>query len=142
MSDAADLELAFRQVYLALHRRDGPRHGMPAASAAVLHHLAMAGPLTAGEMSAHLRRAQSVVSEIVAHLVADGCLHTEPDPADRRRHLVWLTPAGRDRLEDTQRVFDLDRLQAALDRHDDPAALVAGLSQLAALAAPQRKDTP
>ena len=55
----------------------------------------MAGPLTIGEAALHLERAQSVVSEIVSHLVQQGLLERESDPADRRRTLVWLTPAGR-----------------------------------------------
>ena len=34
----------FRAVYLAFHRRDGPRSQLAGASRAVLEHLAMAGP--------------------------------------------------------------------------------------------------
>ena len=59
----------------------------------MLEHLALAGPLTIGEAAAHLRRAQSVVSE-VAHLERQGLLEREADPADRRRTLIWLTAAG------------------------------------------------
>jgi DNA-binding MarR family transcriptional regulator len=84
----------FRAVYLTFHRRDGPRSQLAAASRAVLEHLAMAGPLTIGEAAAHLNRAQSVVSEIVSHLQDQGLLEREQDPADRRRTLIWLTPAG------------------------------------------------
>jgi DNA-binding MarR family transcriptional regulator len=65
---AGEFAELFRAVYLTFHRRDGPRSQLPNASLAVLEHLAMAGPLTVGEASAHLRRAQSVVSEIVSHL--------------------------------------------------------------------------
>lgn len=84
----------FRAVYLTFHRRDGPRSQLAGASRAVLEHLAMAGPLTVGEAAAHLSRAQSVVSEIVSHLEDQGLLERENDPADRRRTLIWLTPAG------------------------------------------------
>jgi len=72
----------FRAVYLTFHRRDGPRNQLPNASLAVLDHLALAGPLTIGEAAAHLRRAQSVVSEIVSHLERQGMLERESDPAD------------------------------------------------------------
>jgi DNA-binding MarR family transcriptional regulator len=136
MPDASDFDAAFRAVYTALHRRDGPRSRLPAASWAVLHHLGLAGPLTVGELARHLARAQSVTSEIVGHLVSDGLLERQPDPADRRRQLVWLSAQGRGRLEDTTRVLEHALVQAALDQHPDPATLVAGLHRLAALAAP------
>jgi DNA-binding MarR family transcriptional regulator len=71
----------FRAVYLTFHRRDAPRSQLPNASMAVLEHLALAGPLTIGEAAAHLRRAQSVVSEIVSHLQGQGLLERESDPA-------------------------------------------------------------
>ncbi|MGD0606906.1 MAG: hypothetical protein ABSA53_25375, partial [Streptosporangiaceae bacterium] len=57
----------FQAVYLTFHRRDRPRSGLPGASRAMLEHLALAGPLTIGEAAAHMRRAQSVISEIVTH---------------------------------------------------------------------------
>ena len=81
----------FHAVYLTFHRRDRPRSELPGASRAVLEHLALAGPLTIGEAAAHMRRAQSVISEIVTHLERDGLLERENDPGDRRRTLIWLT---------------------------------------------------
>jgi hypothetical protein len=68
----------------------------------------MARPLTIGEAAAHLDRAQSVVSEIVSHLEDDGLLERERDPADRRRTLVWLTPAGQSALRRDREVLGLD----------------------------------
>jgi DNA-binding MarR family transcriptional regulator len=103
----------FRAVYLTFHRRDGPRGQLPGASRAVLEHLAMAGPLTIGEASAHLSRAQSVVSEIVSHLADQGLLEREPDPADRRRTLIWLSQAGHDTLRQDREVLGLDLLTRA-----------------------------
>jgi len=100
----------FRSVYLTFHRRDGPRGRLPGASRAVLEHLAMAGPLTIGEASAHLSRAQSVVSDIVSHLADQGLLEREADPADRRRTLIWLTQAGHDTLRQDREVLGLDLL--------------------------------
>jgi DNA-binding MarR family transcriptional regulator len=95
----------FRAVYLTFHRRDGPRSQLPNASLAVLEHLALAGPLTIGEAAAHLRRAQSVVSEIVSHLERQGMLERESDPDDRRRTLIWLTPAGQATLRREREVL-------------------------------------
>jgi DNA-binding MarR family transcriptional regulator len=104
----------FRAIYLTFHRRDRPRSQLPGASHAVLEHLALAGPLTIGEAAAHLSRAQSVVSEIVAHLERQGLLEREADPADRRRTLVWLTAAGHETLRRTHEVLSVDRLADAM----------------------------
>jgi DNA-binding MarR family transcriptional regulator len=104
----------FRAVYLTFHRRDGPRSQLPNASLAVLEHLALAGPLTIGEAAAHLRRAQSVVSEIVSHLERQGLLERESDPDDRRRTLIWLTPAGQATLRRQREVLSEERLATAL----------------------------
>ena len=122
----------FRAVYLTFHRRDGPRSQLAGASRAVLEHLAMAGPLTVGEAAAHLSRAQSVVSEIVSHLEDQGLLERENDPADRRRALIWLTPAGHDALRRDREVLGLDLLAGAFARMPagEADALIAGLQAL------------
>jgi DNA-binding MarR family transcriptional regulator len=106
----------FRAVYLTFHRRDRPRSELPGASRAVLEHLALAGPLTIGEAAAHMRRAQSVISEIVTHLERDGLLEREHDPADRRRTLIWLTPGGHEALRRDRDVLDVDLLGRAMAR--------------------------
>ena len=130
----------FRATYLTFHRRDRPRGHLASASRAVLEHLAMAGPLTIGEAALHLERAQSVVSEIVSHLVQQGLLERESDPADRRRTLVWLTPAGHETLRRDRDVLDVARLGAALSRlpPGQADALIEALSALVDRAAPRR----
>jgi DNA-binding MarR family transcriptional regulator len=130
----------FRAVYLTFHRRDGPRSQLPNASLAVLEHLALAGPLTIGEAATHLRRAQSVVSEIVSHLQRQGLLDRESDPADRRRTLIWLTPAGHAALRHQQEVLSAELLESALARMppDQAGALIAALRALNQSAAPPR----
>jgi DNA-binding MarR family transcriptional regulator len=113
---AREFEQLFRAVYLNFHRRDAPRSQLANASAAVLEHLALAGPLTVGEAAAHLRRAQSVVSEIVSHLEQQGLLERETDPSDRRRTLVWLTAAGQVTLRRHREVLSEELLTVALGR--------------------------
>ena len=127
---------AFRAVYLTFHRRDGPRGQLAGASRAVLEHLAIAGPLTVGEAAAHLSRAQSVVSEIVSHLERQGLLERESDPGDRRRTLVWLTPAGHEALRRDREVLGTDLLAPALSRlpPGQADALIAALRALTDLA--------
>ena len=53
-----------------------------------------------------MHRAQSVISEIVTHLERDGLLEREHDPGDRRRTLIWLTPAGHEALRRDRQVLD------------------------------------
>jgi len=129
---AVAFEHAFQRVYLQFHRRDGKRAAMSAASRAVLVHLAHAGPLTVGEMAAHLDRAQSVVSDIVSGLEAKGLLAREADPADRRRTLVWLTPAGLAALDADRQVLSLELLRraAAGVPAESRVALLGGLRAL------------
>lgn len=112
--DASVFESLFQSVYLAFHRRDGRRSELSGASRAVLTHLSIAGPLTVGEAALHLDRAQSVVSDIVTQLEGKGLLERERDPADRRRTLVWLTPAGTQALTQDGQVLSTDRLARAL----------------------------
>jgi DNA-binding MarR family transcriptional regulator len=122
----------FRAVYLIFHRRDGPRGELPGASRAVLEHLALAGPLTVGEVAVHLSRAQSVASEIISHLERQRLLEREPDPADRRRTLVWLTEAGHQALRRSHEVLGIGPLADAFARMaaDDAEALLAGMNAL------------
>lgn len=114
-SAAAYAEL-FPAVYLRFHRRDGKRRELSGASRGVLLHLAGAGPLTVGECSKHLARAQSVVSEIVDQLVGHGLLARLRDERDRRRVVVWLTEEGRQRLIEEQEVLSRAALERAFAR--------------------------
>ncbi|MEV8550610.1 MarR family transcriptional regulator [Streptomyces glaucescens] len=66
---------------------------------AVLVALAEAGAASQAELS---RRTGIYRSDMVAVLneLADAhCIRRDPDPADRRRNVITLTPAGRRRLE-------------------------------------------
>jgi DNA-binding MarR family transcriptional regulator len=134
----------FRAVYLTFHRRDGPRGQLPGASRAVLEHLALAGPLTVGEAAGHLSRAQSVVSDIVSHLEQQGLLERESDPDDRRRTLVWLTPAGHQALRRDREVLSTELLGPALGGlpPGQATALISGLRALVDQAGPRTAGPP
>jgi DNA-binding MarR family transcriptional regulator len=138
LADAArQLGELYPAVYLALHRRDGKRRPLAAASRAVLQHLTLTGPVQVGELGRHLGRAQSVVSEIVSHLERDGLLERQRDPADARRTLVWLSGAGVDRLEEERQVLSRELVARAMTRMSprDLSALLRGMSALVAAAA-------
>jgi DNA-binding MarR family transcriptional regulator len=132
--DAREFEASFQQSYLRFHRRDGKRSEVSSASRGLLTHLALSGPLTVGEMSLHLDRAQSVVSELVSRLEHRGLLARERDPANGRRTLVWLTDDGVAFLQRDREVLSVDLLSTAMSRMDpeDRTALLQGLRALIA----------
>ncbi|MCU1642142.1 MAG: putative HTH-type transcriptional regulator YcgE [Nocardia sp.] len=75
---------------------------------ALLATLDEAGPLSQAEVGRRTGIDRSDVVAAVNDLVARGFLNRTPDPADRRRNTLTLTPAGRTHLH------DLDvRLEAA-----------------------------
>jgi DNA-binding MarR family transcriptional regulator len=148
MDDAASAfcEL-FPSLYLSFCRRhDGDRQAnrLTPQQDAVLHHLAMSGPLTVGEMARHFARAQSVVSEIVEGLEQRGLLERMRDARDRRRTLVWLTDEGHQVLARRRQVLDparVERAMRALPR-DRRALLIEALRELVQAAEPEaRKET-
>lgn len=106
----------FCEVFALFHRRVPKRKGLTPESWAVLEHFRLAGPLTVTEASRHTDRAQSVMSGIIDHLQKKGLLQRLRDERDRRRVLVWLTPAGHDRLAKEAQVLDEERLARALAR--------------------------
>jgi len=117
MDDAVDAfcEL-FPAVYLRFCRRQErtSRTRLTPQQDAALHHLAMSGPLTIGEMTRHFARAQSVVSEMVGGLEAKGLLERMRDSRDGRRTLIWLTDEGRDVLAQRAQVLDTVRVGRAM----------------------------
>lgn len=133
----------FAETYLAFHRRIGPRSVLSGPARSVLLHLAATGPVTIGEATQHLARSQSVVSEIITRLERRGLLEREADPTDRRRTLVWLTPAGADVVREEQQVLDIPRLRSAVAElpPGSASALLNGLTQLlATLHTPTKKE--
>src|SRR5262245_57557373 len=84
----------FPAIYLSLHRRRPKGAYRPTPEAmAVLLHLEAAGPLTVTEAARHMRRSQSTMSAILDRLERRGVIQRMADRRDRRRMLVWLTPA-------------------------------------------------
>ena len=63
--------------------------------------------MTLTELSRHLDRAPSTLSEMVDHLEAKDLVRREADPADGRRALIWLTPNGRE--VQAREMYALDR---------------------------------
>lgn len=137
MKDAEELGRLFPAIYLRLHARLPKRgHRPPADAMAVLQHLAISGPLTVGEAARHFDRAQSVASELVDRLTREGLVARIRDERDRRRVLVWLTPAGQALLERDREVLSAELCRAAMQKMKprDRRALLDGMRALIAAA--------
>ncbi|MAN77073.1 MarR family transcriptional regulator [Pelagibacterium flavum] len=67
----------------------------------VLFALATYGQLTAKSISEFLGRPKNSISRAIDRLLKKGLVHTEVDPADRRRVLLTIEPAGRELHEQT-----------------------------------------
>jgi DNA-binding MarR family transcriptional regulator len=105
---ATRLAQAHQDIYLhAVRRVRDKREQLTRETAAFLLHLAEAGPMTLTELSRHLDRAPSTLSEMVDHLEAKDLIRREPDPTDRRRALIWLTAHGRE--VQAREMYALDR---------------------------------
>jgi DNA-binding MarR family transcriptional regulator len=68
--------------------------GLGWAEYAVLHHLDAQGAVAQRELAAALRIQPSNMVALLDELQHRGLLDRSPDPADRRRHRVELTPRG------------------------------------------------
>jgi DNA-binding MarR family transcriptional regulator len=73
---------------------------------AVLYHLHQAGPLSQQELGGALRINPSNLVGLLDALEADRLIIRPRDPSDRRRHLVELTPVGRQRLSEAKRAVE------------------------------------
>jgi DNA-binding MarR family transcriptional regulator len=104
---------------------------------AVLVALAEAGAASQAELSRRTGIYRSDMVTVLNELADAGYIHREPDPTDRRRNVITLTPTGHDRLDrldpliaDAQRELlapltpgqqdELTRLLTALTAHHRP----------------------
>jgi DNA-binding MarR family transcriptional regulator len=132
---ATRLAQAHQDIYLhAVRRVRDKREQLTRETSAFLLHLAEAGPMTLTELSRHLDRAPSTLSEMVDHLEAKDLIRREPDPADRRRALIWLTAHGREIQAREMYALDRDHLRRVAERlpPDRAALLITLLGELVA----------
>lgn len=108
----------------------------PARSASTILLLSEEGPLSIMEIAYRLRLTHPFIIRLISALIDVGYVQIDPDPADKRRKIVSLTPAGREQaalfrrlnmlLETTfQELFGetgtdlieaLNRLEAAIEK--------------------------
>ena len=91
---AADLRIALGQIM----RRLRAEHGFPLAQGAVLGALDRVGPQSISDLAVGARVRPQSMAQTIHELEAAGLVTRSPDPDDRRRAFVSLTPAGVERL--------------------------------------------
>jgi DNA-binding MarR family transcriptional regulator len=98
--DTARTASELRVVLGQLMRRLRTEHRFPIHQGAVLGRLDREGPVSVSDLAAAEKVRPQSMAQTVGELEADGLVKRRPDPDDRRRALVELTPAGRETLEE------------------------------------------
>lgn len=101
-TDAAPLAGDLRVVLGRLMRRLRAEHHFPLGQGAVLGRLDREGPQSVSDLAGKERMRQQSMAQTVSELEAEGWVERNPDPGDRRRALVSLTPSGREELVQTR----------------------------------------
>jgi DNA-binding MarR family transcriptional regulator len=79
-----------------------------------------AGGMTAGRLARSLGVTSGATTRVIDSLVASGHVARGPDPTDRRRVLVQLTPAAEDQVDRTFEQLRADA-RSLLQTYDDAA---------------------
>ena len=84
-----------------------------------------------GEIRAYLGLDSGLMSRLLRGLEDEGLVETAPAPADARRRVSRLTPAGRAEFEAYETLSN-DRARRLLDAHPRPQALLAAMDLISA----------
>src|SRR5919204_1526005 len=102
-TDTARVASELRFVLGQLIRRLRAEHRFPLSQGTVLGRLDREGRQSVSDLAAAERVRPQSMAQTVGDLEAEGLVARRPDPSDRRRALVELTPKGRDALEADRR---------------------------------------
>ncbi|MEO7002073.1 MAG: MarR family winged helix-turn-helix transcriptional regulator [Ktedonobacterales bacterium] len=134
---AEEIGRLYPAVYQRFHAPRQPLAGLDVTPRMldVLRHLLAGGPLTMGELVAHLHLGKSTTTELVGRLMAKGLVDRMRDERDQRRVFIWLTATGKARtlaaMAQTRPLQD-DLLTQAVARMppEDRQRLIEGLRAL------------
>jgi len=95
----------------------------------VLNQMILQGPTTVGEIAAALQITHVSVSQSCRSLQRAGIIRSDPDPADARRRILILTPAG-DALVERMTPLWVAFNEVAADLNEEAGDVVAALDRL------------
>jgi DNA-binding MarR family transcriptional regulator len=136
---------AYPRIYFACHTRHvrDPETGghLSAHQASILDHLDEVEPTTMSDLAGHMGVTVATMSLAIDRLEGKRYVRRDRDPADGRRVLLRITPAGV-RLREATSVLDPTRVAAVLAQlaPGDRAAALEGLALLARAAGAYSKS--
>lgn len=96
---AVELAVAMSRLRARIRTESGgPGEGITVSQVAMMRRLVERGPMSASDLAASEHVSQQAVAQRIEMLRPMDVLVLSPDPNDRRRKLVSLTPKGRDLL--------------------------------------------
>lgn len=119
-SDPTALAADLREALRPLLRRFKEHRTLSMGKIGIMVRLEQGGQLAATDLAGLERISHQAVATAVRELEEAGLVSRAPDPDDRRRALIDLTPAGRDRLA-AERSAGQDWLAHAVATHLDAA---------------------
>ncbi|HYV14936.1 MAG TPA: MarR family transcriptional regulator [Conexibacter sp.] len=117
----AHLAHELRETVGRVIRRLRAEPGPPVAQLTVLSRLDRRGPASVSDLATAERMRPQSMAQTVHDLEAAGLVSRRPDPDDRRRAFVELTPAGRELLGETRARREgwlTDTLERELDERE------------------------
>jgi DNA-binding MarR family transcriptional regulator len=131
-TNVAAVASELRVVLGQLIRRLRAEHRFPITHGAVLGRLDRQGPQSVSDLAVAERVRPQSMAQTVGDLEADGLVERRPDPGDRRRALVSLTPTGREtlRLDRRQREGWLAEAMASELTAEEQAVVAEAVSLL------------
>lgn len=130
MMTQAELPMALRAAYLALHRRSDARfapHGLTADQFVLLATLSRGQALTQRELARRMPSDPSTVRAMLVLLERQGLVQRDTHPSDARARTVALTAAGKRKFRQLWRAGEPIRAQMFGSLHPDEAETLVGL---------------
>lgn len=130
MMTQAELPMALRAAYLALHRRSDARfarHGLTADQFVLLATLSRGHALTQRELARRMPSDPSTVRAMLVLLERQGLVQRDTHPSDARARTVALTAAGKRKFRQLWRAGEPIRAQMFSSLQPDEAETLVGL---------------
>jgi DNA-binding MarR family transcriptional regulator len=122
---AVDLSVALSRLRSRLREEAGANaQGLTVSQLAMLQRLADNGPMTAAALAAAEHVTKQAIAQRLAAMQPGELIETAPDPADGRKVLVVLSPAGRallEKLHRTREAWLVRAIESELSEAERPA---------------------